>query len=195
MAEQIRDFLAATTLAASASAIATTITVADASVFPSSGNFDIRIDSEIMTVSAVAGSVFTVARAKGTPATTAATHSIGADVRQVLTKRQLDVLLTTLPSTTQSGTNYTLALADAGTAVEGTNASPTTFVVPPNSSVAFLTGTVIEIYQAAGQITVSAGSGVTLRAPNGQKTASLYSTLSIRQRSADEWVISGSATT
>jgi hypothetical protein len=96
----------------------------------------------------------------------------------------------------QTGTTYTLVLADAGKCVEGNNASAITFTIPPNSSVAFPVGTVIEIFQqGAGQITVAAGASVTLRAPDGAKLAKQYASASIRQRATDEWVLAGSVTT
>jgi hypothetical protein len=50
--------------------------------------------------------------------------------------------------TTQSGTSYTFALADAGSQVLFSNGSAVTATVPPNSSVAFPIGTTIDIEQA-----------------------------------------------
>lgn len=94
--------------------------------------------------------------------------------------------------TSQTGTAYTLVLADAGRVVEMNNASANTLTVPPNSAVAFPLGTIIEVYQvAAGQTTIAAGVGVTLRAPNGAKLASQYATASLRKRTTDEWVLAG----
>ena len=59
--------------------------------------------------------------------------------------------------------NYTLVLADASKAVEVTSASSTTVTVPPNSSVAFPVGTIIEVVRlGTGSVTLLAGSGVTL---------------------------------
>lgn len=63
-------------------------------------------------------------------------------------------------ASTQAGTAYTLALSDASTAVEFTNSSAVTVTVPPNSSVAFPTGTVIELFQY--------GTGALTVAPQGQ---------------------------
>lgn len=101
----------------------------------------------------------------------------------------------TITANMQTGTSYTLASSDAGKCVEGSNASGITLTIPPNSSVAFPIGTVIEIYQAgAGQITVTAGAGVILRAPDGAKTAKQYASASLRQRDADEWVLAGNVT-
>lgn len=90
MSEQLRDFPAATTLAGDITSGAGSLSVTDATNFPTEGNFDIRIDRELLTVTAVSGSTFTVTRAAGTPATDAAAHSSGATVRLVLTKRQLE---------------------------------------------------------------------------------------------------------
>lgn len=94
--------------------------------------------------------------------------------------------------TTQSAP-YTLVLGDAGTVVESTAGSGTSFTIPPHSSVAFPVGTIIEVYQGgAGQITITAGAGVTLRSDAGKvKTAGQYATIGLRQRATDEWVLSG----
>jgi acetyl-CoA carboxylase carboxyltransferase component len=102
----------------------------------------------------------------------------------------------TLPQvagTTQAGTAYTLALADASTAVELTSASAVTVTVPPNSSVAFATGTVIELLQyGAGTLSVAAGAGVTIHSANNLLSArTQYSTLSLRKRATNEWVLAG----
>ena len=67
------------------------------------------------------------------------------------------------------------------------------FTVPPNSSVAYDIGAVIEVCQiGAGQVTLVAGAGVTLRTPTGTLTTrAQYSTVSIRKRGTDEWVVAG----
>lgn len=100
--------------------------------------------------------------------------------------------LSGIAATTQA-VSYTLALTDAGTTVEITSASAVSITVPPNSSVAFDVGTVIELCQyGAGQVTIAPGSGVTLRTATGTLTTrAQYSTVSIRQRATDEWVVSG----
>jgi hypothetical protein len=90
-------------------------------------------------------------------------------------------------------TSYTAVLTDRGTVVEMNSASALNFTVPPNSSVAFDVGTVLEVCQiGAGQVTMVAGAGVTLSTPTGTLTArAQYSTLSARQRVANVWIISG----
>jgi hypothetical protein len=97
---------------------------------------------------------------------------------------------------TITGTSDTLALTDAGQTVETTSASAVTETVPANSTVAFPIGTVIQLYQSgAGQVTVTAAGGVTLRVPGGAKTRVQYSTVTLRKRATDEWIVSGDATT
>lgn len=99
-----------------------------------------------------------------------------------------------ITANSQTGTTYTLVLSDAGKVIECSNASAITLTVPTNASVAFPVGTIIEVYQqGAGQVTVS--STATLRAPGGAKTRVQYSTLTLRKRATDEWVISGDTTT
>ncbi len=97
-------------------------------------------------------------------------------------------------SNTQTGTAYTLVLGDASKAVEMNNAAANTVTVPPNSSVAFPIGTVIEIYQlGAGATTIVAGTGVTLRLPTGL-TAQLRgqnATATIRKGNTDAWRLAG----
>lgn len=62
---------------------ATTITVVNASGYPTSGNFRIKIDDELMIVTSVSGAVWTVTR--GAESTTAAAHVGGAAVNHVFT--------------------------------------------------------------------------------------------------------------
>jgi hypothetical protein len=80
---------AATTLSAAITSVsATSLTVTSAASFPATGNFRIKIDSEILIVTNVSGTTFTVTR--GAEGTTAATHANGADVIHLLTKGGLE---------------------------------------------------------------------------------------------------------
>jgi len=72
--------------------VATTLTVASATNFPTAGNFHILIDSEIMVVTVVSGTTFTVTR--GQEGTTAAAHASGAQVINILTAASLQNLAT-----------------------------------------------------------------------------------------------------
>lgn len=63
--------------------VAASLVVASAATFPTDGNFRLLIDSEILLVTAVSGTTFTVTR--GAEGTTGAAHSNGATVRLILT--------------------------------------------------------------------------------------------------------------
>lgn len=93
-------------------------------------------------------------------------------------------------------TSYTLVLADAGKVVEMSVAVANNLTVPPAASVAFPIGTIIEITQlGTGQTTIVAGSGVTLRSPSGKvKLTGQYSSVSLRKRATNEWMLIGDLT-
>jgi len=80
---------AQTTLAAAIAAADTTITVSSAAGFPSQPQFRIRIDNELLLVTAVSGTTWTVQR--GVEGTTAAAHASGATVTHVLTAPRLPI--------------------------------------------------------------------------------------------------------
>lgn len=95
--------------------------------------------------------------------------------------------------------SYTLVLADAGLAIEMNHATNALVVtIPPNASVAFDIGTIIEILRyGAGTVTITPGSGVTI--PNRLDTAgtasrtltSQFSSVALRKRATNEWVLVG----
>lgn len=88
--------------------------------------------------------------------------------------------------------NYTLVLADAGRTVEMDLAGANTLTIPPNSSVAFPVGTIVNFTQkGAGQTTITPGSGVTLRSRAGLKTAGQWAMGTLYKRATDEWVVGG----
>lgn len=92
--------------------------------------------------------------------------------------------------------NYVLVLSDVGKVIEMNKATANTLTIPLNATVAFPIGTVIEVYQmGAGQVTIAAAGGVTLRTPRGAKLAAQYCTASLRKRDTDTWVVSGDTTT
>ena len=97
----------------------------------------------------------------------------------------------------QSGTSYTFALTDANnTFVTLSNASANTATIPPNSSVAYPVGTVLNFAQTgAGQTTITQGSGVTITStgatPSAPKTRVQYSACSAIQTSANNWLVMG----
>jgi len=92
----------------------------------------------------------------------------------------------------QTGAAYTLVLADAGALVTMSNAAANTLTVPPNSAVAFPDGTRVDIGQdGAGQTTVAAGSGVTIRTPETLKLRKQWAKATLIKRGADTWDLEG----
>lgn len=94
---------------------------------------------------------------------------------------------------TQTGSTYTFALTDGGGLVIGNRATGQTFTVPPNSSVAFPVNTQIDILQfGAGQITIAAGSGVTVSSKDANlKLTGQYSAGTLIKQATDVWVLVG----
>ena len=92
----------------------------------------------------------------------------------------------------QTGTTYTLALADATKLVSLSNAAAITLTVPTNST-AFPIGTQIVIYQAgAGQVTVSPAATVTVRSQGSKnKLTGQYAVASLLKIGTNEWILAG----
>jgi len=113
---------------------------------------------------------------------------------QVLTAAEMDAVATAMIAlNAQTGTSYTAVLGDDGDLVTCDNASAITFTIPPNSSVAFGIGTQINIMQlGAGQVTITAGAGVTLRSQGSKlKTSAQYAVATCCKIATDTWVVIG----
>ena len=93
--------------------------------------------------------------------------------------------------------SYTFVLTDGNnTLVTLSNASANTATIPPNSSVAYPVGTVLNLAQTgAGATTITQGAGVTITstgaAPAAPKTRVQYSACSAIQTSANNWLVVG----
>lgn len=84
-----------------------------------------------------------------------------------------------------------LNLGEAGTAIDVNSASPVTLTVPTDGGVNFPVGALIEIHQLGiGTVTID-GPGVLIRTPSGNRTRAQYSTIGLRKRGANDWVLSG----
>jgi hypothetical protein len=96
----------------------------------------------------------------------------------------------------QTGTSYTLVLTDAGKMVTCSNASAITLTVPPNADVAFPTNTRIDLLQyGAGQVTVAAGSGVTIYSKGSAlKLSAQYAGATLWKKATNTWVLVGDIT-
>lgn len=90
-------------------------------------------------------------------------------------------------------TAYTLTLTDIGRVTETTNAAANTVTIPAHSTVPFPINGVAEIFQyGTGPTTIVAASGVVIRSVgNLVKLASQYTSVALRKRAADEWVLIG----
>jgi hypothetical protein len=96
----------------------------------------------------------------------------------------------------QTGTTYSLVLADLGKLVELNNASDITVTIPTNASQAFAIGDRIDLMQTgAGQVTVSPASGVTLTAYDAQyKLSGQWACATLIKRDTNSWVLIGNIT-
>lgn len=95
----------------------------------------------------------------------------------------------------QTGTSYTLALADATKGVLMNNASANTLTIPANSAVAFPVGTVVAVVQkGAGVTTITAAAGVTLNgvtAGSGAMQTRWRGAVSLWKTGTDAWIANG----
>lgn len=185
-----------TDLAAKAPLASPTFTGTPAAPTPSAADSTTKVattafvQGEITAKAPLASPTFT-----GTPA--APTAATATSTTQVATTAFVQQESAVIVANTQTA-NYTTVLSDAGKCVEMDNAAARTITIPPNSSVAYPTGTVIEIYRkGAGSVTLVQGSGVTF--PNRVEAAGTTnrtltnqcSVASLRKRGTDEWVLSG----
>jgi hypothetical protein len=92
--------------------------------------------------------------------------------------------------------SYTLVLSDLGQIIRMNLTTDNNLTIPPNSSVAFPIGSVINIVQiGTGQTTIVAGSGVTLRSEgNKLKVKARYALCGAVKINTDEWVVFGNLT-
>ena len=94
------------------------------------------------------------------------------------------------------GANATAALTDAGKHYYSTTAGNLALTLPDNSSVAFPTGaTLTVVVNAAGNVLVNQGTGVTLymagSSTTGNRAVGAYGLASVMKVAANTWVISG----
>lgn len=106
-----------------------------------------------------------------------------------------NVLLSDLATSAQTA-SYTLVLADKAKVVEMNVASANNLTVPLNSSVAYPTGTQINIVQTgAGQTTVVATGGVTINSATTLKIRAQWGAATLIKRAENTWVLVGDLAT
>jgi len=109
-----------------------------------------------------------------------------------LTNKTLTDAKVNLAINAQTGTTYTLVLTDASKLITCSNASAVTVTVPPNSSVAFPTGTQITIIGiGVGIVTVAQGSGVTVNSTPSLAFRARYSAATLVKTGTDQWYLMG----
>lgn len=94
----------------------------------------------------------------------------------------------------QTGTTYTLVLADAEALVTANNASGCTITVPANATVAFPVGTTInfQALHASATLTLAAAGGVTLNSAGAKlKSNGQFTVLAITKTATNTWAVYG----
>ena len=93
----------------------------------------------------------------------------------------------------QTGTTYTFVIGDAGKWVTSSNGSAQTVTVPPNSSVAFATGTQIIVQNiGSANATLAQGSGVTINSKDSNKEIDgQYAAATLIKTATNVWSLIG----
>jgi hypothetical protein len=110
----------------------------------------------------------------------------------VLTASNLNAAFNQLTINAQTGTTYTFILTDQGGLVTASNASASTYTVPANATVAYATGTRIELLNiGAGAVTLSPAAGVTL---TGTTTVLQNGRVFLVKQATNTWYINACGT-
>jgi hypothetical protein len=102
--------------------------------------------------------------------------------------------LQTLSTPTFSSNDYILVIGDKDKVLLASNGSTAgTVTVPPESSVAFVNGTVVTIVQTgSGQLTLTQGSGVTINSESSKKKLTgQYASVQLIKTGTDTWLAIG----
>ena len=92
----------------------------------------------------------------------------------------------------QTGTVYSLVLADEAKLVTLSNSSAISLTVPTNASVAFSLGARIDlVVLGSGMVTVTGAAGVAVRSSASLVSRAQYSTMSLLKIAVDEWLLVG----
>jgi len=164
--------LAITTLASNITTTgATSVVVSSATNFPTQPQFRILIDSELMLVTAVSGTTFTITLdGRGIEGTTAATHTAGVPVAEVVTVKSLGLAIVQQPDNfiSTAAISYPAAIYDRWIEVTSSGATVT---LPTASG---QSGKSYGIINASnGNITIACFAAETI---NGYSTVTLTTT-------------------
>ena len=165
----------------------TTVTVPDGSITAA------KIADGTIVAAEIAANAVTTAKILDSNVTTAKIADDAVTQAKLADRVVGSAELDNLTLNAQTGTTYTLVLADAHKLVTQSNASAITTTIPPNSSVAFEIGDQVNLLQlGAGQVTVAAGAGVTIRSEGSKlKLKGQYAAATCIKIGSDEWVLVG----
>lgn len=155
----------------------------------------LTMTSKTLTSPTVTTPTFTLATTSSTTSGRMSYDSTNKKIQVGDGSNALDYASSTLVTNAQTA-SYTLVLGDKDKLVEVSNASANTVTIPTNASVAYPTGTQINILQTgAGQTTISGTSGVTVNS-TGATTASpklrvQWSSATAIKRGENSWVVVG----
>ena len=150
---------------------------------------DSEVDADIKTLVLPASTTISTFGATLVDDADAATAraTIGADITSA---SDVDDL-TNIAATNQTGTTYTLALADAHSMIYLSNAAAVTVTIPTNASVAFATGTrVCLLSTGAGGVTLSTTS-ITLLGSSPNTTIAQNEAMYLEKTATDTWAVIG----
>lgn len=101
-----------------------------------------------------------------------------------------------LPWVAYGSVNITLQLSDAHSLLRMNSSSARTITVPPNNSVPFSLGTVINVFhEGTGALSFVQGTGVTIRSRLGSLTSSgQYAVQTLIKLDINNWSLSGGLT-
>jgi hypothetical protein len=125
----------------------TPIVVTSATLFPTTGNFRIKIDAELLLVTAVSGSNFTVTR--GIEGSTAVSHADGATITHVVTAGAIEAQTSDTLPLSECGGRLTLTTAVPVTTSDVTAAATLYFTPYKGNRIALYNGAIWKLYGAS----------------------------------------------
>lgn len=118
------------------------------------------------------------------------TASSGVSFSDGIQTKQGVPSISSFVSKTASYTLDDLSLRD--NIIEVDSSSATTITIPPDSSLNLPVGSSLDVIQiGSGEVTIAAGSGVTINSTPGLKLRTQWSSCTLLKRSADTWLVYG----
>jgi hypothetical protein len=88
----------------------------------------------------------------------------------------------------QTGTTYTFALSDIGKVVTASNASASTYTIPAQTTVTWVTGTTLTLTNLGAGVVTIAGAG-TVTVTNTAQTVAQYQTVKLIRTASNAWTV------